>query len=175
MADASLLVELERLGFADVILWVISFALIYGLMSQAKIPKDKASRAIIGFVAAFLVLMASPASLITTITNLGTSLLVVLLGIMILLIFIEAGQVKHYKEKRGKTEEGKEYAYHEEIKLFHKSPKVTAMILIMAAAVIFLAAGGLNLANINLPIDPMGGIFLAMVALAILWLVTESK
>jgi len=175
MADVALLAELERLGFADVILWVISFALVYGLMSQAGIPKDKASRAIIGFVAAFLVLMASPASLITTITNLGTSLLVVLLGIMILLVFIEAGQVKHYQEKKGKTEKGQEYTYHEEIPLFHKSPKVTATILIFAAVVIFLAAGGLNLANINIPIDPMGAAFLVMVAMAILWLVTESK
>jgi hypothetical protein len=176
MADVALLAELERLGFADVMLWVISFALVYGLMSQAGIPKDRAPRAIIGFVVAFLVLMASPAALITTISNLGTSLLVTLLGVMMLLVFIEAGGVKHYEEEKKYDEKGKYIgSIHHEKRLFHKTPYVTAIVLILAAIVIFLGAGGLNVANIQLPIDPLGAAFLAMIAIAIVWLVSEKK
>lgn len=170
-----LLMPLERLGFADITLWMISFALVYGLMSQAKVPKDKAPRAIIGFVVSFMVLLATPGALLTTITNLGTGLLVVLLGIIMLMVFVEAGGVKHYVLTKGKDEKGKDIEYNREVKLFQKTPLLTAAVLIVVAIVLFLGAGGLSVANIQLPIDPLGAAFLAMVALAVVWLVVGGQ
>jgi hypothetical protein len=169
-----LLAGLERLGFADVMLWVISFALVYGLMSQANIPKDRAPRAIIGFVTAFLVLLATPTALLATITNLSTGLLVVLLGIMMLLVLIEAGGVKHYELQTERGPKGEKIEYHKATKLFHKNPMVTGVVLIIAAIVLFMGAGGLNVANIQLPIDPLGAAFLALIAIAVIWLVGEK-
>ena len=42
--------QLERLGFPDLLLWLLTFAVVYGVLSQAKVPKSAASRAIISIV-----------------------------------------------------------------------------------------------------------------------------
>src|SRR3989338_6986589 len=54
------LTQLERLGFPDLLLWLLTFAIVYGVLSQIKMPKSAASRAIIGIVSGLFVFIFAP-------------------------------------------------------------------------------------------------------------------
>src|SRR3989344_7075079 len=86
--------QLERLGFPDLLLWLLTFAIVYGVLKQANMPKSEASRAIIAIVSGLFVLMASPASLITIISKMSTNLILIVLGLLVVIIFLEASKVK---------------------------------------------------------------------------------
>ncbi|MFH0830257.1 MAG: hypothetical protein V1887_03810 [Candidatus Aenigmatarchaeota archaeon] len=179
---ADLLLPLERLGFGDILLWLLSFALVYGILNQTNMPKSKPVRGIIAIVVAFFVLLSAPASIITTLTNLSTGLLVVLLGILVVFTFLEIAGVKHLKvgkTKKIKGPDGKEYdapAEYVQENMFTGHPKVWAAVLIIVAIVLFAGAGGLSITGLALPsgIDPMGALVMAMIALAVIWLVMEK-
>jgi hypothetical protein len=170
---------LARLGFADVLLWLLSFAVVYGVLSQADIPKSKQVRAIIAIVLAFFVLIAVPTTLISALSQLSSALLVVVLGIFILIVLLEVGGVKHvaeiavgYDEKTGKPNK---FAPVEE-RLWSQHPYIIAISLIMIVALIFIGAGGLKLIGLNVPgIDIMGSAFFILIILAVLWMIQEGK
>src|SRR3990172_5660582 len=86
-------VELERLGFADILLWLLTFAVVYGILSQVKVPATNAPRAIISIVAGFLVLLAVPTQLVDVLSNISSSLILVGLGILALVVFLEVAGV----------------------------------------------------------------------------------
>ncbi len=178
--DASLLAPLERLGFGDIVLWLLSFALIYGILSQIKVPNNSSAQAIIALVVAFFVLMAAPSGLVSTISNLSIALLVGLLGILVLLIFIEVGGVQHARQGK-KVVQGEhgpvEIPIIEEAKLFTKHPRQTAAILITLVALMFVGAGGLDSIGIALPagVDPLGALFMAVIAVAVIWMLTQKS
>src|SRR3989344_9635675 len=100
------LTMLTNLGFPQILLWLLSFALIFGVLDQVKIPKDKPSRGIISIVVAFLVLFSVPTSLITTISSLSTNLILVILAVLTFIVFLEAAGVKAGKGKYAATPEG---------------------------------------------------------------------
>ena len=181
MADL-LFAPLERLGFGDIVLWLLSFALIYGILSQLNLPKAKSAQAIIALVFAFFVLMAAPSGLITTISNLSIGLLVALLGILFLLIMIEVGNVRHLGptgEREVDIGGGKKVKVpvFGETKLFTKHPKQMAAIIITLVVLMFVGAGGLGNIGITLPagIDPLGALFMAVVAVAVIWMLTQKE
>lgn len=178
---ADLLLPLERLGFGDILLWLLSFALVYGILNQVGMPKSKPVRGIISIVVAFFVLLSAPAMIISTLTNLSTGLLVVLLGILVIFTFLEIAGVKHLKAVKGKykTPDGKEVegiSGYQAAPMFTGHPKVWAAVLILVAIVLFVGAGGLSITGLALPagIDPMGAAVMAMIALAVVWLVMEK-
>lgn len=178
---ADLLLPLERLGFGDIVLWLLSFALIYGILSQIGLPKAKSAQAIIALVFAFFVLMAAPSGLVTTISNLSIGLLVGLLGILVLLIMVEVGQIQHVEQKweTVQTEHGPRRVPVgvDKSKLFTRHPKQMAAIIITLVALMFIGAGGLGNIGIVLPsgIDPLGALFMAVVAVAVLWMLTQKE
>lgn len=176
-----LLMQVERLGFGDILLWLLSFALVYGILNQVNMPKARPVRGIIAIVVAFFVLLSAPDMIIRTLTNLSTGLLVILLGILVIFTFLEIAGVKHLNPVKGKFKgpEGKEYegiAGYQPASMFTGHPKVWAAVLIMVAIVLFVGAGGLSLTGIALPagIDPMGALVIAMIALAVIWLIMEK-
>ena len=139
-------------------------------------PKSNAARAIIAFVFAFFVLIGTPPSFLETISNLSTAALVLLLGILMFFVFIEAGGVQHFKSKVVKEieHEGKplKISEHESRKLFTKSGRMFLIAgVIIAAVLIFIGAGGLGGVGLAIPVVPLGAVFLAMIILAIVWLV----
>lgn len=178
MAVGDVFGVLERLGFADVVLWMLSFAIVYGILKQTQTPKSRASQAIIAFVIAFFVLIGTPASFIQVIENISTAALVGMIGILMFLVFIEAGGVKriiYYPEvnEEGKpTGRGKKSG---EEKIFSSTLGRYSLIigLIIVALLVFAGAGGFSVIGLQIPVVPLGAIFLAMIVLAIIWLVAE--
>lgn len=173
--------QLERLGFPDLLLWLLTFAIVYGVLSQAKIPQSAASRAIIAIVSGLLVLMAAPASLITVLSNMSSNLILLVLGLLVLIVFVEASGVKLGKLEGVfvQGEGGKSVFRGKEPKKFHEQhPLAIAIILVMVVGLIFVGSGGLQLLgfqSINLAQQNLVSIgFLVAVILAILFLYMEK-
>jgi len=178
MVDGSVVGILQRLGFADILLWLLSFAVVYGILAQVNIPKSKQVQAIIAIVAAFFVLMAAPVSLMSTISQLSTGLIVVLMGLIIFMVFLEVGGIKHVEyeavtNEKGEVVGGKPTMVH----FFSKNPYVIAITLILIAGLLFVGAGGLKLVGISIPygVDTTGLLFLIMIIIAVLWMITGEK
>lgn len=179
MVDTSIVGVIQRLGIGDILLWLLSFAIVYGILSMVNIPKQKSIQGIIAIVLAFMVLLAVPAALITTLSTLSTGLVVVMLGILVFLVLVEAAGMKHYEKRKitGKTEAGEPYELPalEEIPLFTKHKEILAAALVIIAVLIFVGAGGLNLIGFKLNIDITGVAFLIMIILAVLWMIKGGK
>ena len=168
---------LTRLGFADVLLWLLTFAIVYGVLSEVNIPKDsKEIRAIIAIVLGFFVLMAAPAGLLLTLSKMSSSLIVILLGLFVLLVFLEIGGVKHIEGGYVIDKEGKVIKQPEQVPFFSKNVYVLAIAFIIIVALIFIGAGGLNLLGWKLPynFDITGIAFVVMIIIAVLWMLTEG-
>lgn len=180
MADGALLEVVNRLGFADILLWLLSFAIVYGVLAQANVPKQKMVQAIIAMVLAFLVIMSVPSSFIATLSTLSSGLLVVLLGLLVLIVLIEATGIKHYEKKQEKQKHpqtGEEISFEHfvEMPLFAKHQNIMALALVIIAILIFIGAVGLRILGLNVAIDITGVTFLIMIILAVVWMVGGKK
>ena len=86
---AEFLTTLQNLGFPEILLWLLSFAIVYGVLHQVKLPQSNAARAIISIVIGFLVILSAPIEIISFLSKLSSALVMVVLGILILLVFLE--------------------------------------------------------------------------------------
>lgn len=162
---------IQRLGFADILLWLLTFAVVYGIMSQA-IPKlRKETSAIIAIVIGFFVIMAAPVALITFLSKLSSYLVLMVLGLLVLIIFFEAAGVHR---EIPIIKEGK-YAGVEKKPFLSHSMAVVAIVVV--AILLFVGAGGLDLIGFKLPygFDILGVVFLAAIIGAVLWMIQEKK
>lgn len=173
---------LERLGFADIVLWLLSFALVYGILTQIKMPQSNIARAIIGIVAAFFVLLSVPTQLISVLSSMSTGLVLLVVGILVFLIFLELAGVKLGKYEYEGVKETKGTGLHHETKtgmpVFKKHTQAFAALLIVFAILIFVAAGGLNLLGFNISLNSstaMTLLILGVIVLAVYWLITERQ
>ena len=179
---------LERFGFIDILLWLLTFAIVFGVLSQVNLPKNRGAQGIISIVFAFFVLFATPTSLITAISQMSTAMLLLVLAFLIFIVFIEAAGVRTKRTKikglkHPKTGK-KVYMPEGEEDIFHKYGKYFAIIFVIIAFLVFLGAGGFDIIGIDLPgfeisHDTMiGTAFFIFIALAVLWLIanpTEKK
>jgi hypothetical protein len=172
---------LERLGFADIVLWLLTFALVYGILTQIKIPQSNVARAIIGLVAAFFVLMSAPAQLIMVLSSLSSNLILLVIGLLVFVVFIELANVGKFIGEKVKNKEGKEQlVYDKDHPLRHHKahPELAAGLLIIFAILIFVAAGGLNLLGLSVMLNStttMTLIVIGVIILAVYWLVNEKE
>lgn len=175
---------LERLGFADIVLWLLSFALVYGLLShigKKGMPESNVARAIIGIVAAFFVLLSVPAQLIMILSSMSTGLVLLVIGILVFMVFIELAGV-HIGKFTGEVKKDKEGKPFVDItgtprKPFEKHPTFFAALFIIFAILIFVAAGGLNLLGLNIFLNSSTTttlLILGVIILAVYWLVKEK-
>lgn len=171
---AEVITFFEQLGLPEILLWLLTFAVVYGVLSQIEIPKSNATRAIIGMISGFFVLLAMPGQLITVLSKMASSLILVILGLLILIIFLEVAKVKHVRYE--KTEKG--VAKVEE-SFYEKYGKAIALILIIIAALIFVSSGGLELLGISgINFGGISGstiLFLIIIIAAIAWMIQGSK
>lgn len=172
---------LQRLGFPDMLLWLLTFAVVYGLLNQAQLPKSKASRGIISIVLAFIVMISAPVQMISVLSQMSSSLILVIVGILVLMVFFEVAGIKKISVTEwGKDKEGKDVpTKSEEITIFAAYSKVFLIAIIIIAALIFISAGGLAMLGfekVNLSFENTGALFfIAIVVLAIVWLVSNPK
>lgn len=175
------LTQFQNLGLPEIVLWMLSFAIIYGILDQAKTPGSKASRGIISIVIAFFVLLSAPATLTVFLSNMTSSLVLVLVGLLVLIIFLEVAGIKaepaFYDEegKRIKFPLGKEP---DSVPIFQRYGYIFAIAFIIIAALIFVNAGGLQTLGININLSGAATTttaFFIFIILAVIWMVAEKK
>lgn len=144
---------LSGLGLAQVLLWVLTFAVVFGVLTHLKVFK-RAPSTLISIVAGFFVLMAVPASVIAIIATLSTGLIVLAIGIIVLMSLLYISQTHGYWYKHG---------------------TLVALALVVITALIFAGSGGLALIGIStLPAIGTGTWLLFIVGLAVLWMLSEA-
>ena len=173
------LTQFQNLGLPEIVLWLLSFAIVYGILDQAKTPQSKASRGVISVVIAFFVLLSAPSALITFLSNMTSSLVLVLVGLLVLIVFLEVAGLKVSGERIYYDEKGK--AVHKEgesTTIFVKYGYIFAIAFIIIAALIFVNAGGLQTLGININLSGAATTttaFFIFIILAVLWMVAEKK
>lgn len=180
--DTSMLVSI---GVPELLLWLLTFAVVYGVLSQIGdkgMPKSQAARVIIALVAGFMVLFAAPASLLLVLTKMSSSLILIVVGLLVLLVFLEISGVKATVIKRvvHDPKTGQAVQEHERVSLFEKYGKEFAIVLIIITIAVFVASGGLDLLGFNNISFGSGQnvstiIFFGIILVAILWMVGEKK
>jgi len=149
----SMIVALRNAGFQLVLLWLLTLAVVYGVLSHLELPKSLTARGVISIVSSFLVLVAAAGTMAANfLSNLATSAIVVAFGLMFTMIFLEITGTK--------VGEGH---------IFAKYPKFFATALIIIAILVFVGAGGLSFIAIpeiaiSTPIAAIGLFLIVMMA-----------
>lgn len=171
---------LQSMGLPEITLWLLSFAILYGILGQAEMPKSKASRMIISIVIAFFVVMSAPAQITDFLSKMTSNLVIVLIGVIVLLIFVEVAGVKAGKsvpvvdEKNKPTGEMK----YVQTSIFEQYGYYFVAAFLIIAALIFANSGGLALLGWNFNLSPASTttiIFIAILIIAVMWMVSERK
>ncbi len=140
--------------------WMLTLAIVYGILEHYKMPQSQSARAVISLVAAFLVLPLAP-SLSGFLTGLVGGLLVVGVGILTALIFVE---LLGYKVGKGEN-------------IFEKHPVGFGIIMILIAIMVFVGAGGLELLNFQVELgnDVLAALFfLGAMTLGVWWMTAKE-
>lgn len=179
---ADILTTLQVLGITDLLLWLLSFAIIFGILQQINLPNSKAARAIISVVIAFFVLMSPLRNAMGVLSSMSTGMLMIILAFIVLLAFAELGGVMHTKKGKhnfGKDAKGNDIIGEitEGIDLFTKHNYILAITFILIAILIFVSSGGMAALGITLPygLDTTSAIFFIAIIIAIIWLIKGEK
>ena len=171
---------LQGMGLEEILIWLLSFAIIFGILEQVQLPKSKGTRGIIAIVIAFFALFASVGSgLIEILSSMSVGLLLIILVIIVFIVFMESAGVKSSKFKRvGKDESGK--TIHTRTKeggnILQEHPSAFALALVIIAILIFVAAGGMNLLGFNISLgetSTMTLLFFGVIILAVVWMIAN--
>jgi hypothetical protein len=161
---------LAGLGLPQVLLWVLSFAIVFAVLTKLGIFK-RAPAALISIVAGFFVLLAVPLTLITVIASMSTGLVALAIGVLVIIVLLEVAQAKHFdidpKTNMPDLKTAKPWL------MGHST--IVAAALVITSAVIFWASGGAALIGIPaLPAIGMETWLLIIVGIAVLWMIQES-
>lgn len=158
----SLIENLKAVGFQLVLLWLLTLAVVYGVLSHVEIPKSVSARGVISIVSAFMVLLAAAGTQAAMfISNLITASILVAFGLIIAMIFLEITG----------TKVGGEH-------IFAKYPQFFGAAILILLIAIFVGLGGLNL--VHIPMVTLSGsilailLFLAVMVITIWALVRET-
>ena len=166
---------LERLGLADILLWLLTFAVTYGILSQVDIPKgSKEAQAIIAAVLGFLVLLSAPTAMIALLTQMSGTVILIGVALLILVIFMEVAGLSSETDiiKDGKVV-GKE-----KVSYMSNHPYIFVTIIFIIIALVFVSSGGMNLLGIRMPstnFNMTGAIFLIAIVAAVAWMIMGKK
>lgn len=124
----NMIVGLRNIGFPLVLLWLLTLAVVYGILSHLKLPESMTTRGVISIVVSFLVLIACAGTQIATfLSTLSSYAIAIAVGLIIIMMFFGITGIKT-------GEDG----------IFTKYPKFFAGALIAIAILIFISAGGLS-------------------------------
>jgi len=153
---------LRAAGFQLVLLWLLTLAVVYGILSHVEIPKSLSARGVISICLAFLVLLAAAAGQAATfVSNLVTASILVAFGLMFAVIFIEIAGAKH---------EGKH--------VLTMHPKFFGIIILLLTALIFIGAGGLgllNLPSISITSPTIAILFFLIIMAVAVWIMFKES
>ena len=151
--------NLRAAGFQLVLLWLLTLAVVYGILTHMSLPKSVATRGVISIVAAFMVLIAVAGSQAATfVSNLTIASLVVTFGVILTMIVLELMGTKD---------------------ILSKNPKFFGGGIIILFILIFIGLGGLgilHLPTISLSEPLLAVVFFLIIIVASIWvLVKENK
>jgi len=147
--------------FVYIFPWMLTLAIVYGILEHYKIPNSQSARGVISIVAAFLVLPVGPI-IAPFLTNMVKSMLVVGVGILVALIFVE---MLGYKVGKGEN-------------IFEKYPVGFGVVLIIIAILVFVSSGGMQLLNIDINIDSntlSATFFIIIMILGVWWMTAKEE
>jgi hypothetical protein len=153
-------------GLPEILLWVLSFAVIYTFTTRIM---SKKPAALVSIALGFFVLMAAPAALITAIAGMSTGFLALTVGLIIVLaIFGAVGPKAHIPDiKDGKIVGTKEVDW------MKAHGTAVAVVLIALAGLIIWTYGGAQLIGItSLPAIGAVPAILVIVGAAVLWMLS---
>ena len=163
--------------FTYVLPWLLTFAIVYGITSHigdGGIPQSKPARVIIALVLAFIVApVMSP--LVVVLMSMMGSLVIVVSGLLVLIVFLELLGIKTKVPVRDK--DGKIVGKNE-LSIFEAHGVAFAILFIIIGVLVFVSSGGLQALGWTVPISvtynwPLIA-FLIIVALAIWWMASEK-
>lgn len=156
-----MITNLEGLGFFAYLLpWLLTLAIVFGVLEHYDMPKSSSARGVIAIVAAFVVLPVG--NLIAPfLKNMITGLVAIGVGILVAVIFIELL--------------GYQVSDKENIFLAH--PKSFGIIMIILTGMVFIGAGGMDL--IGFSFDVTSELvtllsFLAVISLGV-WFIASNE
>ncbi len=162
---------LTGLGLPEVLLWVLSFAVVYGILTKVAIFKTKAPAALVSIIIGFMILLAVPGSVISVIATMSTGLIVAAIGFLVILSLIEVGNIKVVGVKL--DEKGNPHKVEDHPFKIHGS--IMTILVIGVTALIFWMSGGAALIGLGaLPAIGAGSWLLIIVGLAVLWMFSEK-
>ena len=163
------MVFLTGLGLPEILLWVLTFAVVFGVITKLGIF-GRAPSTLISIAVGFLVLLAVPAALITVIASMSTGLLVVAIAFLAVLALIEFTQA--YPLHNFGTEKDPKW---QNLHPFKKHGNIMAIIVLIIGVIIFFVSGGWALLGLGaLPTIGLGTWLLIIVGAAVLWMLSEA-
>ncbi len=156
------IISAREAGLPLVLLWLLTLAIVYGILSHVKMPQSVSARGVISIVSSFLVLLAAAGTAAASfVTSLVTATVLIAFSLMIIIILIEVSGAK--------GEGGKH--------IFAAHSKLFGFAFLILLILVFVGTGGLsflNLPNITIS-DPILalGFFLVVMVLAI-WVMVKG-
>ena len=164
---------LAGLGLPEVLLWVLTFAVVYGILTKIKIFQTRAPAALVSIIIGFMILLAVPASVISVIATMSTGLIVAAIGFLVILSLIEVGNIG--KQQIHKNDKGQVVGITREHP-FSEYSTILTIIVIGIVALIFWMSGGAALIGLgSLPAIGAGTWLLIIVGAAVLWMFSEKE
>ncbi len=128
--------NLEGLGFFAYLLpWLLTLAIVFGVLEHYDMPESTSARGVIAIVAAFVVLPVGNI-IAPFLKNIVTGLVAIGVGILVAVIFIE---LLGYKVS-------------EKENIFLANPMSFGVIMIILAVMVFIGAGGMDLVGFSIDI-----------------------
>jgi hypothetical protein len=162
----------SALGIPEILLWVLSFAVIFGMLTKLKIFPGRAASTLISIALSFLVLMAVPSAMIVALSTMSTGLLIVSIAFLVIMSLIEIAGVR--LPVIGQDKDGKAMVAGM-VHPFQKHGTLMAIALLVLAGIIFWYAGGAALIGVMaLPTISAGTWLLVIVGGAVLWMLSGA-
>ncbi len=129
--------NLQGVGFFAYLLpWLLTLAIVFGILEHYDMPESTSARGVIAIVAAFIVLPVGNV-IAPFLESLVTGLIALGMGIIVAIIFVE---LLGYKS--GDVEN-----------IFMGHPKIFGTIMIALAVLVFVGAGGMDLIGVEISIS----------------------
>jgi len=158
---------LQSLGVAQVLIWLITFAVVFGMLKKTSLPKPAAG--IIGIAAGLLVLMTLPAAITTFVSTMSAGLLIVVLGVLGFIVFLEIVGVNHKEIMTKKNKDTGQTG-------LSGIGALAALVVLGLAALVFANAGGLSFLAIGaIPSFSLTTIAFVVVLLAAIYWVSQKE